>query len=217
MADITSEKSSSASALSLRSAQGRPRVWRATLSKRASTRRRARAQLEVRDQRLGAAVAEALLHLAHRGGVDVLVVAGDAADVEDDRHRVDLLAQGAPGLAQLGRLRRGVAPSQGLRDGRAVRAAPCRRGRGRGAWRSSTCPSRRSPRSTPPAGRAAGLVELAAMLVSRRTYCSWMPLGTRRWFGCSSGQPPVMMYSPPRRRASRGSARGSTRRAGCRG
>jgi hypothetical protein len=33
------------------------------------------------------------------------------------------------------------------------------------------------------------------MPVSSETYCSWMPRGTRVWFGWFSGQPPVTMYS----------------------
>jgi hypothetical protein len=49
-------------------------------------------ELEVSDQGLGRAIAEPLLDLAHGGSVDVLVVAGDAADVEDDGEGLDLLA-----------------------------------------------------------------------------------------------------------------------------
>jgi hypothetical protein len=78
------------------------------------------AQLEVGDQGVAGAVAEALLDLAQGGGVEVLVVAGDAADVEDDRDGVDLLAQGVPGGAELGGARGEVAGEPGLGQGAPV-------------------------------------------------------------------------------------------------
>jgi hypothetical protein len=54
-------------------------------------------QLHLGDVGIGA-VAEALLQLAHDRGVDVLVVAGDPADVEHHRDRIDLLAQAGVGV-----------------------------------------------------------------------------------------------------------------------
>ena len=58
------------------------------------------AQLELGHQGV-AAVAQALLDLAHHGGVDVLVVAGNTADVEHAGHGVDPADQVVPGRAEL--------------------------------------------------------------------------------------------------------------------
>ncbi len=66
------------------------------------------------------AVAEPRLHLAQRRAVDLLVVAGDAADVEDDGDGVDALAQRLPGLDQLGATRGVVAGKQRFGEGAAV-------------------------------------------------------------------------------------------------
>ncbi|MBK7079163.1 MAG: hypothetical protein IPH44_43555 [Myxococcales bacterium] len=49
------------------------------------------------------------MQLAHDRGVDVLVVAGDAADVEHHRDRPDLGAQSGVGVPELPRERRRVA------------------------------------------------------------------------------------------------------------
>ncbi len=71
-------------------------------------------QLEVRHQGVGRAIAEAPLKLAHDGRVDLLVVAGDAAHVEDHGDRVDLATQGGPSLRQLPGARGGIAAQPGL-------------------------------------------------------------------------------------------------------
>ena len=78
-------------------------------------------ELEVGHQGLGGAVAQALLHLAEGDGMHVLVVAGDAADVEDHGHRVDLSAQGCPGVPEVLGLLGGVSLEPGLRQRRAIR------------------------------------------------------------------------------------------------
>ena len=77
-------------------------------------------ELEVGDERLGRAVAEPLLDLPDGRGVDLLVVAGDATDVEDDRERIDLPPQFVPGLPQFLRARGQVAAEQSLRERAAV-------------------------------------------------------------------------------------------------
>ena len=78
-------------------------------------------ELEVGDDRIGRAVAEALLDHAHGERVDVLAVAGDAADVEDDRHRIDLGLEAGPGGAQLVVVGAEIAGQQGLGERAAVR------------------------------------------------------------------------------------------------
>ena len=78
-------------------------------------------ELKVGHQRLGGAVAQALLHLAEGNGMHVLVVAGHAADVEDHGHRVDLLAKRFPGVFELSRQGGAVAIQPGLRERRAIR------------------------------------------------------------------------------------------------
>ena len=66
-------------------------------------------EFEIGDQRVGAAITETRLQLAERGGVDVLVAAGDTADVEDHGDGVDFRAQCVPGGAQVVPAIRGVA------------------------------------------------------------------------------------------------------------
>jgi hypothetical protein len=78
-------------------------------------------ELEVGHDRVGGAITEALLDHAHGERVDVLAVAGDAADVEDDGHRIDLGLEAGPGGAQLVVVGAEVAGQQGLGEGAAVR------------------------------------------------------------------------------------------------
>ena len=140
-------------------------------------------QLEVRDQGIGRAVAQAPLKLADDGRVDLLVVPGHAAHVEHDSDGVDLAPQGGPGLAQLGGPGGGVAAQPGLgqrgavRQGHAVKREAEQLGEARLA--------RAVKAGDPDIGqvRPPGRSSSAAMAVSRWTYCSWMPLGTRRWLG----------------------------------
>ena len=72
-------------------------------------------ELEVGYQGFGGAVAQALLHLAKGDSMHVFIVAGDAADVEHDSHRVDLLAQSSPGVFELSGEWSGVATQPGFR------------------------------------------------------------------------------------------------------
>lgn len=60
-------------------------------------------QLVVGDEVAGPGVVEPVLQLPHHDGVDVLVVPRLAADVEDDRDRLDPAHQALPGGAQIGR------------------------------------------------------------------------------------------------------------------
>ena len=61
-------------------------------------------QLEVGDRRIRNAISQPALKLADGGGVNVFVVPSNAANVEDDRNRVDLLTQTMPSVLQLFRL-----------------------------------------------------------------------------------------------------------------
>jgi hypothetical protein len=78
-------------------------------------------QLEIGHQRLGGTVAEAALELPDGDGMDLLVVAGNAADIEDDGDGIDLAAQRGPGIPQLRGTRRGVAAQPRLGQCRPVR------------------------------------------------------------------------------------------------
>jgi hypothetical protein len=77
------------------------------------------AQLEVGDEGVGG-IAQAVLHAAQGGGVDLLTFAGDGAHVEDDRDGIDLGLEAGPGGAQQARAGGGVAVEQGGRDGAAI-------------------------------------------------------------------------------------------------
>ena len=118
--DITSEKSSSASCLSFASAQGCPSVSCADLLESCPLAVPLELELEVGDERLGAAVAEPPLDLPHGRRVNVLVVSRDAADIEHNGERVDLLPQLPPGVAKFRRPWGRVAAKQGLGERRAV-------------------------------------------------------------------------------------------------
>ena len=103
--DMTSEKSSSASALSLTSAHGLPSTSCGLLLEAGPLAVALEASARSRRREARRAVAEPPLDLPDRGGVDVLVVARDGPDVEDDRERVDPLAQRVPRRAELAGVR----------------------------------------------------------------------------------------------------------------
>jgi hypothetical protein len=125
-------------------------------------------ELEVGDDRIGGAVAEALLDHAHGEGVDVLAVAGDAADVEDDGHRIDLGLEAGPGGAQLLAAGAEVAGEQGLGERAAVRELDAVE---REAEELGEARLARAVEAGDPAGRqigAAGAVELVGDRLQQR-------------------------------------------------
>ena len=72
-------------------------------------------QLEVSDERVLLAVTESLLNLSHAGRMNVLVVAGEAADIEyDGKWFGDLLTKGLPRLTEFLGTVRHVTAEQGL-------------------------------------------------------------------------------------------------------
>jgi len=214
---MTSEKSSSAIAMSLTSAP-RPAEHLLGLLLEAGPHSpiALQAELEVRDERLGA-VAEPPLDLPDRRGVDVLAI---AARRTRRRRRPPA---GRPAAAARptprGVPRRSVrcrAPATPPRASRRPEARR-RRGRGRAAWRSSTCRSRRTRRSrrwadsVPPAlpssaDDARQQRDVLLVDAARHPGVVWVvlrPAAGDDVLGYLGGDP-----SP-------GTARGSRRRAGC--
>ena len=125
-------------------------------------------ELEVGHDWIGGAVAEALLDHAHGEGVDMLAVAGDAADVEDDGHRVDLGLEAGPGGAQLLAAGAEVAGEQGLGERAAVRELDAVE---REAEELGEARLARAVEAGDPAGRqvgAAGAVELVGDRLQQR-------------------------------------------------
>jgi len=125
-------------------------------------------ELEVGDDVVGGAIAEVLLDHAHGEHVDMLAVAGDAADIEDDGHRIDPGHEAGPGGAQLVVLGAEVAGEQGLGERAAVReqGAVEREAEELGEARLA-----RAVGAGDPAGRqvgAAGAVELVGDRVQQR-------------------------------------------------
>ena len=91
----TWEKWSSACSSSLATAHSLPSVFFAVVRKGLPLAVALQAQLVVRDE-VVLRVAEPRLHQPKHGGVDVLVVAGLATDVEHDRDRVHPLGEPLP-------------------------------------------------------------------------------------------------------------------------
>ena len=78
-------------------------------------------KLKLGHEGLRAAVAQALLDLAHDRRMDVLVVASETPDIKDHCNRVDLLAKGAPSVPELLTLRRRIPSKQSLGNRSSIR------------------------------------------------------------------------------------------------